>query len=186
MGVAALPLKLERVLPEQKDALGNLMQLCIHELTHYAAAEVNDQGRYDNPQLDTYFSDPSRIAYFIIVKSRIAGFVLLSCMQDSEHHEVSEFFVLNTYRGLGLGGEIAGQIFELHPGLWRVPVIEGNDGARSFWRKLVRRITLRRYSETIVPGGRGAIFEFRYPPDLRGAMPGAFVEQPGDFETVEL
>lgn len=176
-----MPLRLEKIELKDEKVLSNLVQLSVHELSHFTAKEIGEDGLFEFPELDTFLTDPDRTGYFIRIKNKLAGFVLLTGMsEDAPCHEIRDFFILHNYRGLGLGSEIANMVFDEHHGIWKVPVVEGNDGARHFWRKVIRRASARRYAETFLQGFRGTTFEFRYPPDLRGVMPGSYYNEVAD------
>jgi predicted acetyltransferase len=100
----------------------------------------------------------------------VAGFVLVRDIESFKGgpiHTVSEFFVLHSFRRLGIGEEIARMVFDQFPGAWQVAVLEENKVARSFWKTVVWRYTGGRMHEFRTSDFRGPIYEFSSP----GARP---------------
>jgi predicted acetyltransferase len=102
----------------------------------------------------------------IRVKGKIAGFVLVRDIESFRGgviHTVAEFFVLNMYRRLGIGEEIARMVFDKFPGQWQIAVQQQNKAGRAFWKTVIWRYTGGRMSEFRRSDWTGPIFEFRSP-----------------------
>lgn len=138
----------------------------LHELSEFDEAEVDELGNYHYEYLSCYWVEPERHPYFIRVKGKIAGFVFV---RDTESisgdmiHTIAEFFVLNSYRQLGIGEEIARMVFDRITGRWRVAVPEENIVARLFWRTVIWRYTGGKQHEFRSPEWIGPIYEFSSP-----------------------
>jgi len=151
---------------EEKPVLENLMQLYLHEMSKYDDRPLNDDGRYLYPMFDSYFVDDNRFPFLIRVKGKLAGFVLvrnISSVTSEEVHTVAEFFVVEMYRRLGIGEEIARMVFDGMPGTWQVAQKEDNAVARAFWKQVIWRYTAKRFREYRTPDWHGPIFEFSSP-----------------------
>ena len=55
--------------------------------------------------------------------------------------DMAEFFVLRRYRRLGIGTEIAHQVWKRFPGAWEIRVLLSNRPAHRFWERAISRFT---------------------------------------------
>lgn len=183
-----MPLRLNRVTPSERSILDNLMQLYLHEMSRYAEEVIGDDGRYTYVELDSFIESADRDAFLILVKGKPAGFVLvktLSSLSDEPHYAIKEFFVLEGYRELGIGEEIARQIFDANQGHWQVGVSRENEGADAFWHRVLYRYTAKNYRVTSVPGFDGPVFTFDSPgPQVIDNVEGASIPEEGKPQTI--
>lgn len=119
-----------------KDVLGNLLQLYLHDFSELRQLEVTPQGVFAYPYLDHYFSDIGREACFIKVDDSLAGFSMTRRLEDGSR-EMSEFFVLRRHRCRGAGRVAALKVLRRHPGSWRLSFDHANRAACRFWPGLV-------------------------------------------------
>jgi predicted acetyltransferase len=126
---------------EHKTTLANLLELYIHDFTELIAFKVGEDGRFGYPDLSLYWTEPGRHPFLIRVDDHWAGFVLVrrgsQVSGDEDVWDMTEFFVLRGYRRLGVGTEVAHDIWRRFPGNWEVRVIELNQRALSFWREAI-------------------------------------------------
>jgi predicted acetyltransferase len=170
-----LPLEIERVTVQQRDLLRNLLDMYLHEMSAFSEIEMSDEGHMDYPHFSCYWVEPERHPFFVRVKGKLAGFVLVRDMESYRGrliHTVAEYFILNSYRRLGIGEEIARIVFDHFPGQWQIAVQEDNKVARSFWKTVVWRYTGGKMHEFRTTDWRGPIYEFTSP----GAPPTALQE----------
>lgn len=161
-----MPLRLTKATVEQKSLVRNLMNMYLHEVSEYREMELDEEGNFPFPDLSCYWVEPDRRPYLIMVKGKCAGFVLVKDIESlTGHtiHTVPEFFLLNSYRGLGIGEEIARMVFDGHHGLWQIAVPEDNAVARTFWKRVIWRYTGGRLLEFRIQGWNGPVFEFSSP-----------------------
>lgn len=137
-----------RVVPagrERIPVMDRLYQLYLHDFSEYVDLELNQQGRFEDPYLESYWKDPQREPYFIEVNDTLAGFVLIKRGVGGEGsprmYDVAEFFVTRGYRRQGIGTRSAFQIWDRYRGRWRVRVIQRNQGAVDFWEEVIREYT---------------------------------------------
>jgi len=83
--------------------------------------------------------------YFWKEDSSIVGFVIKD--QCGEYSDIGEFYIIPSYRKMGMGKKMAFSIFDHYPGLWQVRQIENADLAKSFWRNVVSDYTKDDYFE---------------------------------------
>jgi predicted acetyltransferase len=165
-----MALEIQRVDLKQRELLRNLLNMYLHEMTAFDQIEVGEDGNMEYPHFSCYWVEPERHPYLIRVKDKIAGFVLvrdIESFREGSVHTVSEFFVMNMYRQLGIGEEIARMVFDQFPGQWQVAVQEGNKVARTFWKTVIWRYTGGHMSEFRRGDWSGPIYEFKSP----GAKP---------------
>ena len=69
-----------------------------------------------------------RFPYLIRVDGKIAGFALIcphcDYREEADARCFGEFFVMLKYRRMGVGKQVATQLFDLHRGHWEVCLLE--------------------------------------------------------------
>ncbi len=157
----------------------NLWPLYQHDLSEFDKTLPNRHGIFsDDDQtttlaqhvgsLDPWWKDPdSLFPYLIIVDGSPAGFNLIAARPRlpegiQADFVVHEFFVLHAYRGSSVAGRAAMEGFERHRGEWEVVTHPAHPRAIAFWRRVVGRYTLMRFSEDEMdhPWGRRVSFRF--------------------------
>jgi predicted acetyltransferase len=143
-----------RVLPAERsevETLRNLFQLYAHDFSEVLPLDVDEAGRFSEPQLAAYWVDAWRVPYVLRVDDRLGGFALVhrttGVTQEGEVWDMAEFFVLRRYRRAGVGTAAAHQIFAMHPGEWEVRQLAANVAAAAFWRRAIARYTDGRFHE---------------------------------------
>lgn len=165
-----MPLSISIANREEADIVRRLGQLYLHELCRSSHQELQDDGTFAFPQLEACFTEGDRYAYIVRLRGKVAGFAVVKAREtttDHPYHEISDLFVVETYRRFGLGEEVARVLFERHEGLWRVTARDGHEVARTFWRKVIRRYALKTVREFPSPDVDGIVFEFTAPPPLK-------------------
>ena len=147
-----MKVEIKKASVQQKPILQNLLQLYLYDFSEFAGADVNEEGIFEDRNLDTYWqSDPTRIPFLVFVDEKIAGFVLLNsktCLyKQGEAKAFAEFFVMRKYRNKGIGKKVAFTLFEKFPGKWEIRQLEENKHAQEFWRKIIREYTKGNFQE---------------------------------------
>lgn len=161
-----MPIELTFARKEDTGVLRNLLQLYLHELSVYAPIEIGEDGIYAYEHLDSYFGDAHRWAFLVRVKGKLAGFVMvrrLDTLSTEATYSVAELFVLEPYRRLGIGEEVARSVFEQFQGHWQIGALEENKLARTFWNRVVYRYTGNNYAEARLKGWPGPVYVFKSP-----------------------
>lgn len=127
-------------------ALGNLLELYIHELSDvFPGLHVDPDGRFGYPKLPSFFQQEGRFAFLIERNGGLAGFALVTrgspVSEDPCVFDVAEFFVLRSERAAGVGRRAAELLWRRFPGPWTVRVAEANRGAVAFWSTAVLEFT---------------------------------------------
>ena len=127
---------------DERPLLANLLQFYMHDFSEYWAGEVigelEDDGRFEDYPLDSYWNEPDRIPLLFRLHGRPVGFALLNRwghIGEPVDRNMSEFFVVRKHRGGGIGQAAAQAIFSRYPGAWEVAVARRNPRALPFWRR---------------------------------------------------
>ena len=138
-------LELIRAGAEHQSALGNLLELYIHDFSELVPLDVGDDGRYGYKSLPLFWSDNSRLPFLAKLDGKLVGFVLVTQGSepsgDGETWDMAEFFVLRGYRHRGIGIQLAEKVWLHCPGRWQIRVMEKNVLARKFWESSIVKFT---------------------------------------------
>lgn len=141
-------ISLEKITKDKRKVLENLMQLYLYDITRFLYFELNNSGLYEYNDLDKYFIDETCEPYFIKGDNKIIGFVLIDhdllCIDSG--YNVSEFFVLNSFRRKKIGAEIAFKIFNMHKCAWEVKPVPKSNEAFEFWKNVIEDYTKNDYT----------------------------------------
>lgn len=136
--------KLRSVEESKKPVLRNLVKMYCYEWSQYNGIDIDQNGDYAfEHDLDRFFINENHYAYFICFEDNIVGFVLVDTDIDyykESNYAVSEFFVLNKYRNLGIGKQAAIEVFKRHKGKWEIKMHPKNGGSIEFWKRVVVEI----------------------------------------------
>lgn len=136
-----------------KIILHNMMQLYYYELSKYeddsAIFELNESGIYEIRYFDLYWTEETRYPYLLKEGEKNVGLALVRKREDG-YIEISEFFILNKYKGKGAGRFMANTIFDLHKGNWEIRTLLKNIPAQNFWRKVISNRMKDSYEEKYI------------------------------------
>jgi predicted acetyltransferase len=140
---------------KDKETIKNLMQFYFYDFSEYVEAYVGSNGLFSEYfYLNNYWEEKERYPYLIEKDGKLAGFVLVSEVQEEEKQfwSISEFFIMKKFRLSGLGRLAAHQVFQYHKGNWEVFQIESNKPAQAFWRKVINDYTEGQFVERAEEG----------------------------------
>jgi predicted acetyltransferase len=131
--------------PDDIPALRRLMQLYLYDLGSLDGWDIGDDGTYGNAErIEGFWTDERRQRYLVKVEGKLGGFILARAgtyFSGEEAHEISEFFILQKYRRLGVGRNVANRTFDGFAGTWEVAVMKSNTPAQQFWRVVISEYT---------------------------------------------
>ncbi|WP_397403125.1 GNAT family N-acetyltransferase [Phenylobacterium sp.] len=141
--------ELEAISAARRPAFDAMFQLYIHDFSEFWAGqdrgELPESGRFDTySELDLYWTEPHRSAWFIRADSHLAGFALVNNHSHSglpADHDVAEFFVVRKHRRSGIGFDAARQLIAGRPGQWEIAVVRANVAALGFWRRVAGSVS---------------------------------------------
>lgn len=137
-----MEIKLELVKEEEKEILFRLLQYSLFEEN---VKEMNEEGMFDYPWFDAYFTEKDRYAFFIKEKESdsLAGFVMVNShlQKFSEGHSIAEFMVIPGYRKKKVGKQAAYACFDRFKGNWEVSPAKESSQAYYFWKHVIGEYT---------------------------------------------
>lgn len=141
--------ELKQVSLDEKEILRNLLEKYEYEFSQWDKRDVNKLGLYGYEYLDYYWTEERRWAYFIMVDSKLAGFIMINDLPEVNDRDtdfqVSEFFVLYKYRRLGIGKKALFKVLDLHRGRWQLKLHPANKASVHFWNNVINEYTKGQY-----------------------------------------
>ena len=167
---------LERATSNDHSLLSNLLELYLHDLSEIFPIKVGVDGRFGYENLPLYWSEPDgRFAYLIRNNADVVGFALVTrgspATVDPHDLDVSEFFILRSYRRCGIGRRVAFLLWDLIPGRWVVRVSEMNSAGLKFWEGAIREYTRDTYRERLYPGKSHIFRAFTFTSEREASSP---------------
>jgi len=104
MEVESMNISLYKAGINDKALLDNLLQLYLHDLSEFMHIEVGPNGKYEQNISTKFVSSFDKSAYIIHAEYHIIGFVLVE--PQNEVTQVRDLFVLNMWRGKGVGSAV--------------------------------------------------------------------------------
>ena len=120
----------------------NLVPYYIYDMSEHLGWACTADGRFGGcDDLESYWSEPGKLAFVLRAGKELAGFVLILAEHDDPDVDfsVTDFFLLRKFRGRGAGERVAHQLFERFRGNWKVEQFLNNKPAVAFWRKVIGR-----------------------------------------------
>lgn len=134
---------------DEKALLIRMMELYNYEFSAFSNDDINEYGFYGYDHIDDYWNEKGRFPYLIRVDGKIAGFALIcphcDYREEADARCFGEFFVMLKYRRMGVGKQVATQLFDLHRGHWEVCYWKNNVPAGLFWKKVIEEYTNEHY-----------------------------------------
>jgi predicted acetyltransferase len=164
-----MKIELRPVSRDKKKVVARLMQFYLYDFSEIEGIDIRPNGSFRVRNLNSYWEEPDRFAFFICVEGNLGGFVLVNsfcCVySDSDARSIAEFFILQKYRRQGVGRAAAYQVFDMFPGKWEVRQIAQNLAGRQFWRHVIGDYTGGDFKEVLLDNeswkGPAQIFDNR-------------------------
>ena len=142
-----MDIQLDPITQKGKRAFSQLINLYNfnYDFTNYLDDEIPEEGFY-YADADYYMTEPSARSFFIRADGRIAGYVVImtggcKCLDESDAHNIDEFFVTRKFRLKGVGKRAARIAFDMHRGKWEVCQMQDNIPAQLFWQSVISEYT---------------------------------------------
>jgi predicted acetyltransferase len=148
------PIRVEVIpaLQEHEPILANLLELYAHDFSEFLDLKLGVDGRFGYEPLPSYWKEPGRHPFLIMVDGHLAGFVFVrkgsQLSADNNIWDMAEFFIVRGYRRLGVGMRAAHGVWKQFPGKWEVRVIDGNQKAKEFWGRAIAEFLGRAVNPT--------------------------------------
>lgn len=162
-----MSVELVKIQLKEKNILDNLIHLYLHDLSAYTnQLSINEQGVFIYENLDCFFADSNLTPFFIMLENQIIGFILFvkTLENDKIDYCINDIFLLNKYRGRGLGKEAVKQLLSSFPGNYYVLQLEKNQPAIRFWKAFYQKYNLVYTEEAIIEDEEACIAQTFYTP----------------------
>jgi len=143
-------LKLKEVLETEKTILQNLYSLYLHDLSKFTTLlDIGEQGNFEYEEIDDFWELDGLTPYFILLDKDIIGFMLLlerPFLKKDYDFGINDLFILNKYKGQGLGRKAIQELFKVKKGKYFVIELIENSPAVSFWKNVYSDLNIQ-YTE---------------------------------------
>jgi len=157
-----LPTRLVKACDSEKNALKNMFQLYLHDLSAYTTnLNINADGIFENNDIDTYYEKDTLIPMVIQHNNMISGFILLNTppyASQGYNYYINDFFVLRKFRGKGVGNTAAEELFRAYPGKYAMVQLIKNDVAINFWKRVLNENGFEFEEKEVIIDGDACIF----------------------------
>lgn len=144
-------IEIRKVSIDEKEILKNLLEKYDYEFSQYDKRDVNNLGLFGYQYLDYYWTEEKRFAYFVLVDSKLAGFVMINDLPEVDDREtdfqIAEFFILYKYRRLGIGKRLFFEVLKKHHGKWQLICHPHNKVSLEFWTRAINEFTQGRFEK---------------------------------------
>lgn len=124
----------------------NVYPFYLHDLSEFDGSiyHLNEEGLWHPDYLPVWFSERGARPLVLRSGNERIGFAFVG--QDpfpyrsfDVDQRLSEFFILRSWRGRGLGLEAALAVFQAFPGVWELFTLRSNRPAQAFWEKVLEK-----------------------------------------------
>lgn len=141
-----MPVTLQKILEIEAPILRNLYSLYLHDLSKFTVnLDIGADGFFHYEGLDTFWEVEGLSPYFIKLENNIIGFLLLlerPFLKKENDFGINDIFILNKYKGNGLGKQAVEELFKEKHGKYFVIELVKNIPAVSFWKKLYKQLNI--------------------------------------------
>lgn len=139
-----------------REWLINVYPFYLHDLSAFDDSyyTLDDRGLWSPDHLPAWLQEDTDHPFILLESGRRVGFALVNQapsphMQPGMDFRMSEFFVLRSYRGQGIGRRAVFTLFDRFRGKWEIFELPRNEPAIRFWRGAIG--AYGRYAETSGP-----------------------------------
>lgn len=147
MGAKLMNLFLKEVLETDKTILQNLFSLYLHDLSNFTSQiDIGEEGSFAYDGIDEFWEVNGISPYFITLDENIVGFILLverPFLKNEYDYGVNDLFILNKFKGRGLGTKAIEKLFQLKKGTYFVIELMENKPAISFWKRIYTKMNIQ-------------------------------------------
>ncbi|MGE8203151.1 GNAT family N-acetyltransferase [Heyndrickxia sp. NPDC080065] len=140
----------------KKSILENMLHFYLDDLSKYTnQLKTNIHGIFEYENLDSLFTNPNIIPFFIKFSQEIVGFLLFFKAAENEHIDycVNDIFIFSQYRERGFAGQAVKKLISSYPGTYYVKQLEKNQKSIQFWKSLYEEFQLTYTEEAIIDCG---------------------------------
>ncbi len=160
-----LSIKCKYLMPVQRKAFLNLLQLYQYEFSAMLKRDVNKEGRYGFVTVPgAWRGGRGSLPFLIYMRGKLAGFAFIRghrLVNGRQGYEVKEFFVLRKYRRTGVGKQAAISILRRYPGWWQAKELVVNTPGIAFWRSVIKSVARGPVSRSTIDDMKCQVFSVR-------------------------
>ncbi|QWG32542.1 GNAT family N-acetyltransferase [Bacillus mycoides] len=138
---------LQRVQESEKEILRNLYALYLHDLSKFTVnIKIGADGFFEYEDLHMLWKNDGITPCFIKMDHSIVGFLLLlerPFLKKENDFGINDIFILNQYKGKGIGKQIIENLLEEKRGQYFVIELIKNVPAVTFWKKVYRELNIK-------------------------------------------
>lgn len=149
-----VPLTLTRAEHADIAKAATLIHDYIHEMSVFMEGGVlSSEQRADAfGMMTAYWELDDHHPFLILSGTELAGLAFVRRYPGSEDvYDMGQFFIVDEFKGMGLGREAFRQTLVRFPGDWLVRVLPGNTRAFEFWKKVAAEVTGNNFSLSLEP-----------------------------------
>ena len=153
---------LEKINPDKKEVLRNLYSLYLHDLSAYTdGLQVSEAGSFEFDSFSLIWEKEGVTPYFMIADEKLAGFVLIleAPFTTKVDKVINDFFILNPFRGKGVGKAAVAEIFSQNKGSYYISQLVKNQTAVSFWKKVYQQEGIEFVEQSEVQDGEEVVYQ---------------------------
>ena len=127
----------------------NVYPLYLHDLSEFGESiyHLNEEGVWQPDYLPVWFSALGARPLVLRAEDQRIGFAFVgqapfSYRSFDVDQRLSEFFILRSCRGRGLGRAAAIAVFQAFPGAWELFTLRSNRPSQAFWEKVIETADL--------------------------------------------
>lgn len=154
--------------PAEHTLLRHLYPLYLHDLSEFGNGySLDSEGRWQPDFLPYLLSGQAGCHPMLFrLDGRPVGFAMVGqapfpFMTPGRDFRLCEFFVLRSERRHGVGRNAAFALFDRFPGTWELTQLPANQGAISFWCRVIGEYTGGLFEETFLGGLPAQVFDSR-------------------------
>ena len=140
-------LSLQAVLEVEKSILKNLYSLYLHDLSNFTSQlDIGEGGNFEYDGVDGFWETDGLFPYFILLEKNIIGFMLIverPFLKRDYDFGVNDLFILNKYKGKGLGRQAIQELFRTKKGKCFVIELIENKPAVIFWKSIYNGLNIQ-------------------------------------------
>jgi predicted acetyltransferase len=151
--------ELSELSPDDTPLLERLGQLYQYDFSEFDGSLVGEDGRFGWVDWPKFFSEVDAHAFLVRVDGQIAGFAAVyrcEAYRDADEQVwwMDNFFVMRSYRQLGVGERVVLDLFARFRGTWEIAQLSSNVAAQAFWRTTLGRYASGEFDEIVLSDDR--------------------------------
>jgi predicted acetyltransferase len=144
-----------------------MMQFYMHDFSEWLPIFLNDDGLFSIRSQFEYFSKPTTKLFVITVDEETAGFVSVDdeVNYPDTNHNIGYLFIARGFRRKGIAKSVVNELLARFSGGWQIFHITENLGAAVFWKNVIPKLTLDKFTvhNENIDGYACILYKFKVP-----------------------